>query len=243
MDIQYIWLGLTLGVLRGITNVGTVKNWLVFCLHPFLLSQSETTGVAQCVATHWNPLLFTHTLHLHVAATLCTYASAHSHLESFSHIQVETAPGPHTLTSWRAGTLIFFLSQGKSALWYEFRASWAAPLDIVREDQKRGARKNSERLLKASQKEYSSTHVDKCNFSSWILIPFARILLQQCNKSPTVDMTCVLASKMWKRSPVFDIFCLYLSCMDISELSYVFSMCVFVPRLYLAFQRWTAVDP
>lgn len=35
MDIQYIWLGLTLGVLRGITNVWTVINWLVPCLLSF----------------------------------------------------------------------------------------------------------------------------------------------------------------------------------------------------------------
>lgn len=58
MDIQYIWLGLTLGVLRGITNVGTIINWLVPCLLSFLSLRSETTWITHCACavTHQTPI-------------------------------------------------------------------------------------------------------------------------------------------------------------------------------------------
>ncbi len=89
MDIQYIWLGLTLGVLRGITNVGTVINWLVPCLLSFLLSRrSEAAWITHraCAATHRNLLLYTHRYCISACTCASTHTHTHTHIHSHSHI-------------------------------------------------------------------------------------------------------------------------------------------------------------
>lgn len=139
-------------------------------------------------------------------------AGLHPHTQLFTHIQIETGLGPSTPTSRRAGTLIFFLSLGKSALWYEFGASWASPLDIVWEDQReREPRRKCEAFLSSAQRDYRFTGTDKCNFFSWILMH-----LHQGNGSAMVDLACVLSSKKWKKLPCIWHLFVY-SCMGFSE--------------------------
>ncbi len=91
MDVQYIWLGLTLGVLRGITNVGTVINWLVPCLLFFLLSlRSDTAGVKRCAcaATHQN---YTR------VPCICMYLHTYTRAHTNSYTVIRAYPGRDSL--------------------------------------------------------------------------------------------------------------------------------------------------
>lgn len=152
-------------------------------------------------------------------------AGLHPHTQLFTHIQIETGLGPSTPTSWRAGTLIFFLSLGKSALWYEFRASWASPLDIVWEDQrKREPRMKWEAFLSSAQRDYRFAGTDKCNFFGCVLIH-----LHQGNGSALVDLACFLSSKKVKKAAL----CLTSFCVLLYGLLWAVWTCV-CPRVCIS---------
>lgn len=150
MDIQYIWPGFTLGVLKGITNVGTVINWLGPCLLPSLLSlRCKATRLVQ--QRTLKSTLHTPSVYLHVPVHTCL-AHAHAHASS-SLIPVQRQPlgrrlrppGERELSfsSCLRGNLPYAMNSALPG-----RRPWILSEKIKR----REPGKNSEALLKASAK-------------------------------------------------------------------------------------------
>lgn len=148
MDVQYIWPGLTLGVLRGMTNVWTVRNWLVprlFSPPPYRSRGKGFLNRSLRTPTRWN--LNPRRIYSCAPRTkISTQAKAQT--KPFTLIRDETAPGPKDSDLLESGNSHFLCVSGEICPLIRIqRILGMAPRYCLRGSKTGSARENGEVVL------------------------------------------------------------------------------------------------